>query len=81
MRNLTEVEAAEILGEIARERKATGKPRLSEGQAAQILRAHRQVRSLPEVSFEPSPLSIPVPRRSSRLRRVAVGVGQRGQHR
>jgi hypothetical protein len=81
MRNLSEVEAAEILGEIARERAEAGRARLTAGQAAQILRAHRQVRSLPEVSEQPSPTRIPQPRRSSRLRRTAVGVGLRGQHR
>ena len=34
-----------------------------------------------QVSVEPSPVRIPAPRRSSRLRRPTVGVGQRGQHR
>lgn len=72
MRNLTEVEAAQILGDIARERAAAGKPGLSPGQAAQILRAHRQVRSLPEVSASPSPVRVPQPRRAGRLRR-AIG--------
>src|SRR4051812_9343249 len=86
MRNLTEVEAAQILGEIARERTTAGKPRLTEGQAAQILRAHRQVRSLPEVSFEPlsfesGPSRVPAQRRPGRLRRATVGVAERGQHR
>jgi hypothetical protein len=68
MRNLSEVEAAEILGEIARERVQTGHRPLTEGQGAQILRAHRQVRSLPEVSEQPAPNRIPRPRRASRLR-------------
>ncbi len=72
MRNLSEVEAAQILGEIQRERAAAGRRGLTEGQAAQILRAHRQVRSLPEVTPEPSPVRIPAPRRSSLLRRVAL---------
>lgn len=72
MRNLSEVEAAQILGEIARERRATGRAHLTDGQAAQILRAQRQIRSLPEVSPEPTPIRIPQPRRSARLRRAPV---------
>jgi hypothetical protein len=59
MRMLNEAEAAQSLGEIARERKAAGLAGLTEVQAARFLGTLRQVRSLPEMTaarpFIPQP--------------------------
>jgi hypothetical protein len=67
---LNEVEAAQALGELARERKAAGRPGLTEGQAAYYLRGLAEVRSLPEVASA-TPY-IPQPRSKTRRGRVLV---------
>jgi hypothetical protein len=68
MRNVNEVEAAQALGEIARERRQAGRPGLGQAEAAFFLRGLREVRSLPEFSSSvPTTPRLPQPRRANRL--------------
>ncbi|MDQ1630192.1 MAG: hypothetical protein QOC80_164, partial [Frankiaceae bacterium] len=62
MRSLNEVEAAQALGEMARDRRQAGRPGLGAAEPAFFLRALREVRSLPEFNSPASatrPTSIP----------------------
>jgi hypothetical protein len=68
MRSLNEVEAAQALGEIARERRQADRAGLGMAESAFFLRALREVRSLPEFAAPvPAAPRIPRPRRTSRL--------------
>lgn len=64
MRNVNEVEAAELLGEVARHRRAAGLRGLGETDAAWALAAVRSVRALP---------GLDVPEQRSKVERLTNG--------
>ena len=77
MSMLNEVEAAQALGELARERRRAGRPGLDPAEAAFFLRSLADVRSLPEVgAARAGARRIPHQRRRARLGRSLLNPQQ-----